>query len=225
MVFPSLSPFAEPFSGAGQPTRSEPPRDRGRGSFSWLNSPRRACQLQRRGESTSRCPRLILRATPSLRFSAVPTPHTGPWVHRRPLPGHTAHHDFGRRARHRAHLLHQRREQRRKRTASTNASDGEPGEDSGGRSAYALFLSFLSWRIKRLRDARTVPPAGGAVRSRSRVLAGCGGWSRAGAENLDSEDDGGAEDGVDAEHEQCVGHSVTVEVDDVAHGGDRGTGR
>lgn len=136
MVFPSLSPVAGPVLGAGPPTRSEPPRDGG--SFSWLNSPRRACQLQRRGESTSRCPRLILRATPNLHFSAVPTPHTGPWVHRRPLPGHTAHHDYGRRARHRAHLLHQRREQRRKRTASTNASDGEPGDDSGGQAAESL---------------------------------------------------------------------------------------
>lgn len=134
MVFPSLSPFAGPLLGGSQPTNAEPPRDRGRGSPSWLNVPRRACQLQRWGDSTSRCRRLILRATPSLRFSAAPTPDTAPWVHRRPLPGHTAHHDYGRRARHRAHLQHQRREQRRKRTASTNASDGEPGDDSGGQA-------------------------------------------------------------------------------------------
>ena len=134
MVFPSLSPFAGPLFGARQPTRSEPPPDRGSGSPSSLNSPRRASQLQRWDEATSRCPRLLLRATPSPRFSAVPALDKGPWAHRRSLPGHTAHHHFGRRARHRAHLQQQRREQRRKRIASANASDGEPGDDSGGQA-------------------------------------------------------------------------------------------
>ncbi len=37
MVFPSLSPFAGPLLGGSQPTNAEPPRDRGRGSPSWLN--------------------------------------------------------------------------------------------------------------------------------------------------------------------------------------------
>lgn len=134
MVFPSLSPFAGPLFGARQPTRSEPPQDRGSGSPSSLNSPRRASQLQRWDEGTSRCSRLLLRATPSPRFSAVPALDKGPWAHRRSLPGHTAHHHFGRRARRRAHLQQQRREQRRKPIASANASDGEPGDDSGGQA-------------------------------------------------------------------------------------------
>jgi hypothetical protein len=138
MVFPSLSPFAGPLLGAGQPTRSEPPRDRGSGSPPVLRSPRRACQLQRRDEVTSRCSRLVLTATPSPRLSAVPALDKGPWVHRRSLPGHTAHHHSGRRARRRAHLQQQRREQRRKRIASANASDGESGDDSGGQAAESL---------------------------------------------------------------------------------------
>ena len=144
MVFPSLSPFAGPLVGAGQPTRSEPPQDRGSGSPSSLNSPRRASQLQRWDEGTSRCPRLLLRATPNPRFSAVPALNKGPWAHRRSLPGHTAHHHFGRRARCRAHLQQQRREQRRKRIASANVSAGEPGDDSGGQ-APGPFSSRRTW--------------------------------------------------------------------------------
>jgi hypothetical protein len=138
MVFPSLSPFAGPLLGAAQPTRSEPPQDRGTGSPPSLNSPRRACQLQRWGQATSRCPRLILRATPSPRFSAIPARDNGPRVHKRSLPGHTAHPHSGRRARHHAHLQQRHRDQRRKRIASASASDGEPGDDCGGQAAESL---------------------------------------------------------------------------------------
>ena len=85
---------------------------------------------------------------------------------------------------------------------------------SGGRSRPGVVLDTTS-------SARSW--LGGST-ARSRVLAGRGGWSRACAENLNREDDGGTEDGVDAEHEQRVGHSVAVEVDGVAHGGYRSTG-
>jgi len=40
----------------------------------------------------------------------------------------------------------------------------------------------------------------------------------------DGDGDGGPECGPQAEHEQRVGHPMTVEVDDITHGGRRGAG-
>jgi len=180
MVFPSLSLFAGPLSGAGQPTTADPPRDGGSGLPSSLSSRRRASQLRRWGGAASRGPRLILTAPSSSRFSAVPALISGSWVHRRSLPGHADHHHSGRRARHHAHLQQQRREQRRKRIASANASDGEPGDDCGGHQpknvGYFIRGGFGEYTVA---AEMPRPASRGKLASRTSAFALCASLERA----------------------------------------------
>jgi hypothetical protein len=83
------------------------PRPRGTAMRGAATSPvasRRASQLLRRHpkslQAPSRPTRLVQVASPCWRASGLIGLETGPMIHRRSLPGHTAHHHAGRKGRH-----------------------------------------------------------------------------------------------------------------------------